>query len=111
MAAAPFLFISITSHQNSSPSEVATVPLAIKIVLGHATPVCDSAVGNKSGGGGGNDADSRVVNLEAMSKGTGALISLGNKQAGPVYTVHPELRRNISNKDKERDNIFICNLC
>lgn len=59
-----FLFISITSHQNSSPSEVATVPLAIKIVLGHATPVCDSAVGNKSSGSSGNDADSRVVNLE-----------------------------------------------
>lgn len=59
-----FLFISITSHQNSSPSEVATVPLAIKIVLGHATLVCDSAVGNKSSGSSGNDADSRVVNLE-----------------------------------------------
>lgn len=44
-------FISITSHQNSSPTEVATVPLAIKIMLGHATVVRDSTPGNKSGGG------------------------------------------------------------
>lgn len=44
-------FISITSHQNSSPTEVATVPLAIKIMLGHAMVVCDSSVGNKSSGG------------------------------------------------------------
>lgn len=57
--------ISITSHQNSSPTEVATVPLAIKIMLGHAMVVCDSTVGNKSSSSSrGNDADSWVVNLE-----------------------------------------------
>lgn len=57
-------FISITSYQNSSPTEVATVPLAIKIMLGHAMVVCDSTVGNKSSGSSGNDANSWVVNLE-----------------------------------------------
>lgn len=60
-------FISITSHQNSSPTEVATVPLAIKIMLGHVMLVCNSTVRNKSSGGShscGNDADSWVVNLE-----------------------------------------------
>lgn len=59
-----FPFISITSHHNSSPTEVATVPLAIKIMLGHAMLVCDSTVGNKSSGSGHNDANSWVVNLE-----------------------------------------------
>lgn len=58
-------FISITSHQNSSPTEVATVPLAIKIMLGHVMLVCDCTARNKtSGGSSGNDAGSWVVNLE-----------------------------------------------
>lgn len=57
-------FISITSHQISSPTEVATVPLAIKIMLGHAMLVCDFTVGNKSSGSSRNDANSWVVNLE-----------------------------------------------
>lgn len=58
-------FISITSHQNSSPTEVATVPLAIKIMLGHAMVMCYSAVADKSGGSGsGNNDNSWVVNLE-----------------------------------------------
>lgn len=58
-------FISITSHQNSSPTEVATVPLAIKIMLGHAMVVCYSAVADKSGGSGsGNNDNSWVANLE-----------------------------------------------
>lgn len=59
-------FISLTGYQNSSPTEVAAVPLAIKTMLGHAIVVCDSTVGNKSssGGDGSNDANSWVVNLE-----------------------------------------------
>lgn len=59
-------FISTTSHQNSSPSEVAAVPPAIKIMLGHAMVMCDSTVGNKSSSSSsrGNDASRRVVNLE-----------------------------------------------
>lgn len=56
-------FISITSHQNSSPTEVATVPLAIKIMLGHVMLVCDCTARNKTSGSG-NDAGSWVVNLE-----------------------------------------------
>lgn len=75
-------FISITSHQNSSPTEVATVPLAIKIMLGHAMVVCDSTVGNKSSGSSSNDASGWVVNLEQCRQNP-SLWFLGETERGP----------------------------
>lgn len=57
-------FISVTSHHNSSPTEVATVPLAIKITLGHAILARDSSVGNKSSRCSRNDANNWMVNLK-----------------------------------------------
>lgn len=57
-------FFSVTSRPNSSPTEVATVPLAIKIMLGHARLLRASVVGNKRSGAGRNDANNWVVNLK-----------------------------------------------
>ena len=98
-------FISITSHQNSSPTEVATVPLAIKIMLGHAMAVCDSTVRNKSSGSSGNDANSWVVNLEQCRQKPW-LWFLKKLRAGPVRMFRFEPYWKISNRETTTHSVM-----
>lgn len=100
-------FISITSHQNSSPTEVATVPLAIKIMLGHAMVVCDSTVGNKSSGSSDNDANSWVVNLEQCRQKP-SLWFLQETESRPRLHVSVwALLENIKQEDGEKQHHLI----
>lgn len=102
-----FPFISITSHQNSSPTEVATVPLAIKIMLGHAMVVCDSTVGNKSTSSSGNDANSWVVNLEQCRQKP-SLWFLQETRSGPRLHVSVwALLQNIKREDRMEQHQLI----
>lgn len=97
-------FISVTSHHNSSPTEVATVPLAIKIMLGHATLVCDSSVGNKSSRSSRNDANNWVVNLKQCWQQP-LLWFLQETESGLVYIFRREPYWKISNKSTARNDI------
>lgn len=98
------LFISVTSHHNSSPTEVATVPLAIKIMLGHAMLVCDSSVGNKSSRSSRNDANNWVVNLKQRWQQP-LLWFLQETESGLVYIFRREPYWKISNKGTARNDI------
>lgn len=97
-------FISVTSYHNSSPSEVATVPLAIKIMLGHAMLVCDSSVGNKSSRSSPNDANNWVVNLKQRWQQP-LLWFLQETESGLVYIFRCEPYWKISNKGTARNDI------
>lgn len=98
------LFISVTSHHNSSPTEVAAVPLAIKIMLGHATLVCDSSVGNKSSRCSRNDANNWVVNLKQRWQQP-LLWFLQETESGLVYIFRREPYWKISNKGTARNDV------
>lgn len=97
-------FISVTSHHSSSPTEVATVPLAIKIMLGHAMLVCDSSVGNKRSRSSRNDANNWVVNLEQRWQQP-LLWFLQETESGLVYIFRCEPYWKISNKGTARNDI------
>lgn len=97
-------FISVTSHHNSSHTEVAAVPLAIKIMLGHAMLVCDSSVGNKSSRCSRNDANNWVVNLKQRWQQP-LLWFLQETESGLVYIFRREPYWKISNKDTARNDV------
>lgn len=93
---APSFLFPVTSRPNSSPTEVATVPLAIKITLGHATLPRASVVGNKRSGAGRNDANNWVLNLEQPPLWF-------RQETGPVHVFRREPYRKISNKGAARN--------
>lgn len=100
-------FISITSHQNSSPTEVAAVPMAIKIMLGHAMVVCDFTVGNKGSGSSGNDANSWVANLEQCRQKP-SLWFLQETESGPrLHVLVWALLGNIKLADRKKQHHLI----